>query len=203
MGILDKILGRGDPTDALFAAAAQSNVVEVRKALARNADPNAREPSEGQMPLHVAIRRKWKRQHSEPGMTFRTRADLTDVTNTVRMLLEAGAIPDSADNDGITPLHWAAGKGLTNIVRLLIEAGANVNARDSSLYTPIHQAVSSSSSHLEVARMLCEAGADPNSRSIHGETPLTLVEGNRAVPSNHEDPHGPLKKLLRDHRAVS
>ena len=197
MSILDRILGRGDPTDALFAAAAASNEVEIRKALHRGASPRAREPSEGQTPLHVAVRRSWKPRHAEPGVAVRTRAALADVARTVSVLIEAGAEPASPDNDGITALHWAAGHGMTNVVRLLIEAGADANARDKSSYTPLHQAVSAG--HLEGARVLIDAGADANVRSSHGETPLTFAEKNRAVTSAGQDAFEPLRKLLREH----
>ena len=197
MGILDKLLGRVDPTDALFAAAAASNEVEVRNALDRGANPNAREPSEGQAPLHVAVRRSWKPRHAEPGVAVRTRSNLGDVASTVDVLLKAGALPGSPDNDGITPLHWAAGHGMTNVVRLLIEAGADVNTRDASSYTPLHQAVSSG--HLEVARALIGAGADVNVRSSQGETALTFAEQTRAVTSAGKDPFEFRRDLLKDH----
>lgn len=200
MRIFDRILGRKDPTDALFSAAAASNVVEVRKALLRGADVNAQEASEGQSPLHVVCRRSWRSRHVDQGMAIRVRAGLSDTSNTVHILLEAGAQPGSADNDGVTPLHWVSGKGMTNIVRLLTGAGADVNAVDEHSYTPLHQAAGAG--HLEAARALIEAGADVNVRSSHGETPLTFAEGLRAVDSDGRDPTGPLKNLLLERGGI-
>ena len=147
----------------------------------------------------MAVRRSWKPRHAGPGSAVRTRSALADVANTVGVLLKAGAQPGSADNDGITPLHWAAGHGMTNVARLLIEAGADVNARDTSSYTPLHQAVSSG--HLEVARVLIGVGADVNVTSIHDETALTFAEQNRVVTSDGHDPFEPLRILLREHGA--
>ncbi len=201
MAFLNRLFGRGDPTEALFAAAAASDISTVRRALNRGADPNARESSEGQTPLHVAVRRSWKPRHAEPGLAVRMRAPLADVANTIRALLEAGAQAGTADNDGITPLHWAAGHGMSDIIRLLIAAGANVNARDKFSYTPLHQAVSAG--HLEAARVLIDAGADVNVRSSHGETALTVAERNRAITSAGEDAFEPLRELLRAHGAGS
>jgi ankyrin repeat protein len=201
MGFLNRVLGRGDPVEVLFAAAAASDTSAVRKAIDRGADPNIREASEGQTPLHVAVRRSWKPAHAQPGMTVRTRPALGDVADTVRALLDAGAAPGAADDDGITPLHWAAGQGMTSVIRLLVSAGADVNARDKSSFTPLHQAVGPG--HLEAARTLIDAGADVNVKSSHGETALTFATQNKAVTRAGQDVFEPLRNLLREHGAVS
>jgi ankyrin repeat protein len=44
-----------------------------------------------------------------------------------RMLLEAGAPVNAAQQDGFTPLHAAAQNGQLDMVRLLLEHGADVN----------------------------------------------------------------------------
>jgi len=41
-----------------------------------------------------------------------------------------GSHVEAKDNDGRTPLHYAARRGLLEIVQYLVEIGANVNARD-------------------------------------------------------------------------
>ncbi|KAJ5627668.1 hypothetical protein N7490_009896 [Penicillium lividum] len=48
----------------------------------------------------------------------------------VRLLLDAGASPDSTDKEGRTALMTAAWKNHADILQLLIMRGANVNARD-------------------------------------------------------------------------
>ena len=200
MGLLDRIFKRGNPTDELFAAAAASDAASVKRLLARGADSRAREPSEQQTLLHVAIRRNWAPSGEMGGIPVRTRASLGDVIETVGLLLEAGAQAGASDTDGITPLHWAAGHGMANVCRVLLDAGADVNACDLSSYTPLHQATSSG--HLEAARVLIEAGADVNVRSTHGETPLTFAEQNKAVSSDGSDPNEPIRQLLRQHGGV-
>jgi ankyrin repeat protein len=41
--------------------------------------------------------------------------------------LEHGADVDAQDNDGDTPLIWAATEGYSGLVNMLLDAGANVN----------------------------------------------------------------------------
>jgi ankyrin repeat protein len=168
----------------------------VRQALSRGADVHAKEPGEGQTALHLACRRSWKAKR----IGVRTLPVLGDVASAIRLLIEAGARATAADNDGITPPHWAAGQGMADICRVLIQAGANVNARDSSRYTPLHQAASG---HLEAARVLVEAGAEINAKSAHGETALWFAEQNRAVDSSGRDPNEPLQQLIRQRGGVT
>ena len=53
----------------------------------------------------------------------------TDFVDCIRLLLEAGASPDSRSRTK-TALHYAAEMGATDIVKLLIQAGANIMAQD-------------------------------------------------------------------------
>jgi ankyrin repeat protein len=41
-------------------------------------------------------------------------------------LLDTGAIVDTIDNRGKTPLHWALAKGRDNVARMLLDRGANI-----------------------------------------------------------------------------
>jgi ankyrin repeat protein len=45
-------------------------------------------------------------------------------TEIVRLLLDAGANPNIADREGVTPLSHARRRGFANMVRLLTQAGA-------------------------------------------------------------------------------
>ena len=58
----------------------------------------------------------------------------------VRSRLDAGADANVQDDDGATPLHWAADRGLTSMAALLLEAGANHSIPDESGMTPLHYA---------------------------------------------------------------
>ena len=55
----------------------------------------------------------------------------------VQLLLSAGADKDKADNNGWTPLIWAAGGGHVEIVRLLLAAGADKDKADKDGWTPL------------------------------------------------------------------
>jgi ankyrin repeat protein len=66
--------------------------------------------SDGDMPLHVILRRKDARAAA--------------------VLIEAGADVRAAGDLGLTPLHLAVRAGMADIVSLLVQAGANADARD-------------------------------------------------------------------------
>ncbi|KAH9902976.1 ankyrin repeat-containing domain protein [Cubamyces lactineus] len=45
---------------------------------------------------------------------------------------------NAIDEDGRTPLHWAASSGSVDIARYLIDQGADVNRGDSGGWSPLH-----------------------------------------------------------------
>ncbi len=127
----------------------------VRRLLKLGADPNAR-CSAGVTSLKLAS--------AEPSPATH---------EIVRLLLDAGAMVDLADDRGFTPLHCAAGHGRVNdrakdIAATLLAAGADPNARshDPYGYTPLHEV-----STAAMVRLLLDAGADPSIRSNAGQTP--------------------------------
>jgi len=78
----------------------------------------------------------------------------------VSALLQGGADPNAQDDNGYSPLHFAAQESLPEAARLLVDAGGNPNLQDSSGNTPLFRAVISGHS-IEVVRILLDAGADP------------------------------------------
>ncbi|KAF8333012.1 ankyrin repeat-containing domain protein [Cantharellus anzutake] len=52
-------------------------------------------------------------------------------------LVAAGADVKAANDNNITPLHYAASKGRVEIGKLLIERGADINARDKANQLPL------------------------------------------------------------------
>jgi len=92
----------------------------------------------------------------------------------VRVLLEAGADKDSPDENGRTPLWYAAQgtRGGINhgVIRVLLEAGANTASASTIGNTPLH--VAASRGHEAAVHLLLEAGANKDATNDEGNTPL-------------------------------
>jgi ankyrin repeat protein len=59
----------------------------------------------------------------------------------VRNLLQSGKYnPNTANDDGLTPIHQCSIDNSEKLLRLLIEYGGDVNAKDRDLWTPLHAA---------------------------------------------------------------
>lgn len=104
----------------------------------------------------------------------------TGDAETLRRLIAAGANPNTADEDGQTPLHIAAFEGHLGAVQALLDAGADVNARDAMQWTPIFKAAynhEQDCGYAPVVKALADAGADVNARIGFGLTPLMLAAG--------------------------
>lgn len=93
----------------------------------------------------------------------------------VRMLVNAGADPNIADDKGKTPL--IANALDLEIAQMLIAHGANVNAQAIDGFTPLLNAGT-----VELTRFLLEHGADPFAKTDHGQTALDW-----AKQMNHKD----------------
>lgn len=77
---------------------------------------------------------------------------------------------DLQDENGYTPLHWAAAFGQFNAVLLLLNKGANIDAVGRFDETPLHLAADGG--HHEVVRLLVGHGANVNQLDHFSNTPL-------------------------------
>lgn len=98
-------------------------------------------------------------------------------TATVEYLLANGAQIEARNEDGSTPLIWAASFAQTDILKLLIDRGARTNVRDKDGNTPLiaaacECALATMNSAYDVVRMLLEQGSNVNARSKDGTTAL-------------------------------
>lgn len=75
----------------------------------------------------------------------------------VRLLVAAGADPNTRSPGDESPLHWAASSDDVDVAAALIEAGADVEAPDGSIGTPLDNAIGYGCWH--VADLLARRGA--------------------------------------------
>jgi ankyrin repeat protein len=92
--------------------------------------------------------------------------------DSMRLLLDAGADPNVANNFDATPLMWCAGDAAK--VRLLLSKGAKADARSKLGRTPLLIAAYNDGA-IEAARLLLEKGADVNARDKSGTSVLELA----------------------------
>lgn len=148
---------------SLFVACSRGDLERVRKLLKSGVDPNPdAKPNWGVTPLHLAV------PH-----------DLV-----VEELLKFGADPNAKDDQGGTPLHWAATAtvkgGNARSIELLVAAGAGLDARDNFLRSPLHIAAENKKNPRPLAKLL-ELGADVNAIDGNENTPLlSALKGSSA-----------------------
>ncbi|HUS81592.1 MAG TPA: ankyrin repeat domain-containing protein [Armatimonadota bacterium] len=167
----------------LYGGILHNDVAEVRRALARGADPNAVRPPNmmdlgGDTPIFMEAFVP-RSMPDDPTGSPRLRPEI------VALLLEHGADPNYRDRAGGTPLnivcHQTYAEGTPEIVDILLAHGADPNARDFDGYTPLHLCINTSG-YLdertpEVVDRLLAYLADPNARDYAGRTPLHMAAG--------------------------
>jgi uncharacterized protein len=103
--------------------------------------------------------------------------------DTVRGLLDAGAMPDRSGPGGVTPLSAAVAARNVEMVRVLLAAGAKAGRLAADGSSLLHVAVRGDSPELVV--LLLRAGARAEVSDASGTTPLVLAlrEGSKACAS--------------------
>src|SRR5204863_8791639 len=90
----------------------------------------------------------------------------------IPVLLQAGADPNQACPNQITPLYIACLTGNGPTVKLLLDAGADVNGRSSNGATPAIAVAVAEDDAAFILRQLIRHGADINAADPSGYTPL-------------------------------
>lgn len=151
---------------------------DVIKALLKaGADPNLKD-YKGLTPLHWIVKWRYSFRFKWLGPTiwgkinkwvfFQGDSDHTTI------LLEAGADPTVRDEDGYTPLHFAAWRrDNPAVIKTLVKAGADPNARTKNDLTPLYFA--GRFDNPAVIEALVQAGANPNARVKEAGTPLRVA----------------------------
>jgi uncharacterized protein len=116
-----------------------------------------------------------------------------DKTDDVLRMLQAGKLPDVADDGGETPLHYAAQYGDQRMAEALLYYKAPVDARDQFGNTPLHWAAQRGNT--AVMQLLLDARAGVDLQNKQGVTPLMMaakagqVQSVRILMKNGADPH--------------
>ncbi|MCB1175060.1 MAG: ankyrin repeat domain-containing protein [Leptospiraceae bacterium] len=183
MFLLSATLLPASPTDEFLFAVKTSNLAKVKSTLANGANVNARDSrNNATAVMYLALLEKEvifrEVLQYKPDLNLRTEKGDTALNLAVRnkkhvsiqLLLEAGALVDSANNDLITPLIEAAALGDLESVKLLLVHQANINAQSKDGYTAL--AFAAGKAHPQVASLLLQHGAAVDSRDQTGFTPL-------------------------------
>jgi len=153
----------------------------------------------GDTPLHCSAGGgslwRWREMH----LSHEAEVKLREVAE---VLIAHGADVNAKNDDGLTPLLYAAGYGRLEVVEALLAHGAAVNAKDDKGLTPLHYAAEHG--RLEVVDALLAHGAAVNAKDDKGLTPLKYVlltlQDLRTRPKLAEH-YEAIAKLLRQHGA--
>lgn len=116
-----------------------------------------------------------EKQYIISQITLPQRMRRAAATNNIDMMKELlrNQTPNCFDDQGRTPLHYAACRGYTEMVRILLENGADPNQRDCIGNTPLHLAAVTSK--ISVVTLLLKAGTDVCLLDKYGYNPLQLA----------------------------
>ena len=102
-----------------------------------------------------------------------------DALRAAAALVNLGADIHAKNNNGLTPLHFAAQGNAVNAARFLVDRGANIHEKNNYGETPLNSAAWGNA--VDVARFLVDRGADIHVKSNDGETPLHSAAWGNAV----------------------
>ena len=148
----------------LYSAAYHGNVKTIKKLLDRVKDQGG-------------VRQMLSWRHPHGGATALYVACEFGHLEAAKALLEAGAPPDQARDDGATPLYKACqDANRLDIARLLLKSGAVADQVDQAGMTPLW--VACHQGKTELATLLLDNNADP-SRKVQGWSPLDLARKDK------------------------
>jgi ankyrin repeat protein len=175
-----------DNIKSLGKAVSQGKLEKARSLLKKGVSPNVADGF-GDLPLYSAVRngnlecvKLLLEYGANPGLVLRhvcsEKANALEIT---KALLEAGADPNTKDDDGITLLIcllWLKPSPdvALQISELLISHGADVNAKSAEGNTALTGACARKG-YDDVVKLLLSKGANPNTLMKNGWSPLDCV----------------------------
>jgi formylglycine-generating enzyme required for sulfatase activity len=190
--------GIGDNLPAPAAVSNLSSLDMVRILVKHGANVNARTKPSGEDYLRRVVKTDLVSSGSTPFLLAARTADV----ELMRLLVELGADPRRANDDGTTPLLAAAGVGTQapgedpgtdsealQAVQFALQLGGDVNAIDKNGESALHGAAYKQLPL--VVRFLAGKGAKPevwNRKDRYGWTPLMIAEGVQRVNNIRSSP---------------
>jgi ankyrin repeat protein len=160
----------------LHLAARLGNLEEVKNLLRKGAEIDEINDKR-QTPFDLAVDEEIKdllqsvKEANDKLLEAAKSGNIGDIEN---LLNEEGkAQVNATDQDGWTPLHWAAESGRKEIVVALINAEAKVDAQGEHEETSLHLAAENG--HKDVVEFLLSKKGDVNATDQDGKTPLDLT----------------------------
>uniref|UniRef100_A0A8C4RJA8 Ankyrin repeat and SOCS box containing 15b n=1 Tax=Erpetoichthys calabaricus TaxID=27687 RepID=A0A8C4RJA8_ERPCA len=183
----DSVGAISEQKERIFSAVKQGHVFELQQ-LTKYRYPFEEADERGWLPLHEAAVQPIQQimeivldatsEDILEQMTFNGETALTLATEAghvenVKLLLEKGASPYTANKNNQTPLQLAVKYGIYEMVAILLENEAPVNQPCETQWTSMHEAAKMG--RTDILRLLIKHGGDVNQRVRYGVTPLSTA----------------------------